>query len=700
MNKPALLDVAGLEVDLRTLDGDVRVVRGVDLSISAGERVALVGESGSGKTITSLALMGLLPSARARVRAVRIHLGERDLLNASEKVMRRVRGVEMGMVFQDPMTSLNPSLSIGEQLVETLAAHRLGRGGDLRARAVELLELVAIPDARRRLGAYPHELSGGMRQRVMLAMTLGLRPRLLIADEPSTALDVTIQAQILDLVRNLTSELGSALLLITHDLGVVAGVADRMYVMYAGRIVERGSVDRVFLEPRHPYTAALLRAMPRVDSDRHLPLAIPGAPPSPTSVHEGCPFAPRCDYADDVCWVKNPQLDPIDHDPGRAAACWFPERVTGSRATRPPESQEIESRPALITINDLRVHLIPSRGLFGRVRAAPVRAIDGVNLTINRGETLGLVGESGSGKTTLARAIIGLVEPTSGQIALDGQRLPARGRRTELYRRMQMIFQDPYSSLDPRMTIEEIIAEPLVIHRVGSRDARRRRISELIALVGIPEEALRRHPHEFSGGQRQRIGIARAIALEPELILADEPVSALDVSIQAQVLELLQRLQERLGLTYLFVAHDLAVIRSVSDRIAVMYLGRVVELAPSRDIYAAPAHPYTVALLSAAPVPDPAVERVRRRIILRGDLPSPSSPPPGCRFHTRCWLFERLGKPERCRSEEPVARDLHGHRVECHFAEETGKAVAAPVATIANDSSPAPRNLFGSEATS
>ena len=695
-----LLSVQDLAVRFHTHDGEVHAVNGVSFDLERGERVGVVGESGCGKSVTSLALMRLLPRPAGRIDAGRVLLDGHDLLSKSEADMRAIRGNSIAMIFQDPMTSLNPVLTIEEQMVETLRAHRQMTSDQARRETVELLGRVGIPHPAERLASYPHQFSGGMRQRVMIAMALSLKPQLLIADEPTTALDVSIQAQVLELMRELTNESGTALMLITHNLGVVANMVQRVNVMYAGTIVEAGTTDEILTRPAHPYTIGLLHSVPRLDAPagtRRIP--IEGAPPDLRRPLTGCPFAPRCAWQIDRCRVETPPLlvvgsaTAIEHSgTAHRLACHNPPTPGDAEAGRPlGRDPGAVSRPgparakeagvspppsedALLRVDDLEVHFPSDRGVFSR-RADPVRAVDGLSFALRRGETLGLVGESGSGKSTTGRAVLRIVDPTNGRIHLDGVDVTAvKGSElTRVRRRMQMIFQDPYASLNPRSTVADIVREPLAIHRLGSRREQRDRARELLDLVGINPRYGDRYPHEFSGGQRQRVGIARALALDPEVIVADEPISALDVSMQAQILNLMEELQARLGLTYLFISHDLSVVRDVSDRTAVMYLGRIVELAPARALSEEPLHPYTVALLSAVPVPDPVVERRRNRIILAGDVPSAVTPPTGCRFHTRCWLRQQLGRPERCTTEDPALRTLTPHhQVACHFAEELG----------------------------
>jgi peptide/nickel transport system ATP-binding protein len=666
-----VLSVRGLRTRFHTPDGVVHAVNGVDLDVRPGETLAIVGESGSGKSVSMLSVMGLVPTPPAEVSGSVVFDG-RELVGLKSQELRSLRGNEMAMVFQDPMSSLNPVHSVGSQIGEALRIHRGAGAREAREAALEMLQRVGIPDPRRRIDDYPHQFSGGMRQRVMIAMALACGPKLLIADEPTTALDVTIQAQIVDLVRDLRRDFGMAVVWITHDLGVVADLADRVAVMYAGRVVEQGTVDEIYASTRHPYTMGLLRSVPRLGETVPVKLEeIPGAPPDMRHDVAHCAFAPRCPFADHQSMAARPPLEAADQ-PDHLVACWhWRELAAAGVADRPlPELQQrtAATTEPLLEVRDLRTHFPIHRGIFGR-QAGVVRAVDGVDLSIPAGTTLGLVGESGCGKTTLGRTVMRLETPTAGQLRFDGADI-TRASGSELRavrRRMQMIFQDPYSSMNPGMRVGDIVAEPLRIHRLGNRREISERVGELLQRVGLTEGSAARYPHEFSGGQRQRIVIARALALGPSLIVCDEPVSALDVSVQAQIINLLGDLQRDLGVTYLFIAHDLAVVKHISHEVAVMYLGKVVERAPRDAIYARPLHPYTDALLKSVPEPDPGEARRRERRVLQGDLPSPANPPSGCRFNTRC----PMAREGICNVEEPPLRELEPHHfVACHFAEE------------------------------
>jgi len=647
-----LLSVEGLCVEFATSRGTLRAVDGVSWSIRPGEILALVGESGCGKSVSALAIMRLLAKPAGRVAGGRIMFEGRDLLSLPEGDMREIRGRDIAMIFQEPMTSLNPVLTIGLQIMEPLTIHLGMSEEQARARAVELLGLVGIPDAERRLEQYPHQFSGGMRQRVMIAIGLACNPKLIIADEPTTALDVTIQAQILELMKDLASRLNIALVVITHNLGIVARYADRVAVMYAGRKVEEAEAGALFATPRHPYSAGLLASVPRLDRPRAERLeTIEGLPPNLLTPPQGCRFAPRCPHRAPVC---DADPVPVEKD-GRYVACHRVDEIVRVAAVIRPLPPPDKSAPALLTVRGLKKHFRISTGTLGTSHAT-IRAVEDVSFTVPKGQTLGLVGESGCGKTTVGRTILRLEEATGGTIDFDGVDITHAGRAEmkALRRRIQVIFQDPFSSLNPRMTIGGIIQEALLVHkRVPNARTARERTGELLVRVGLFAEMAERYPHQLSGGQRQRVGIARALAMEPDFIVCDEPVSALDVSIQGQIINLLDGLQRDLGLTYLFIAHDLAVVRHISHRIVVMYLGRVMEMADRDDLYAAPLHPYTKALLDAAPIPDPVVERARAPRALGGEIPSPLSPPSGCVFHTRCPLASA-----ECRAEIPALREV------------------------------------------
>jgi peptide/nickel transport system ATP-binding protein len=668
----SLLQVEDLHVHFDTSRGVVRAVEGVSYTIQPGEIVALVGESGCGKSVSALSIMRLLAKPAGRVARGRILFEGRDLLTLPEPDMRAIRGRDISMIFQEPMTSLNPVLNIGAQVMEPLQIHLGMSDKEARERAVELLQLVGITDGERRLAQYPHQFSGGMRQRVMIAIGLACNPKLIIADEPTTALDVTIQAQILELMKDLSRRLNIALLVITHNLGIVARYADRVNVMYAARIVEEGTAEQIFTSPRHPYTVGLLRSVPRLDRPKEQKLeTIEGLPPNLLDPPKTCRFAPRCPHRIAVCDIDPPLFE--TDSPGHRSACHRAmELETLGRETPKRAPEAVQSRPAdgasaLLSVRGLTKHFeVHGRGLTGG--KAVVRAAEDVSFDIARGQTLGLVGESGCGKTTVGRLILKLEEATSGEILFSGHDVvKASGPEMKRLRtQIQVIFQDPFSSLNPRMTVGQIIAEPMQVYKIADRKRARDRVAELLEQVGLYAYMAERYPHQLSGGQRQRVGIARALAMNPAFIVCDEPVSALDVSIQGQIINLLEELQERLGLTYLFIAHDLAVVRHISHRVVVMYLGRVMEVADRDDLYAKPLNPYTQALLDAAPVPDPVVERARSPRALRGELPSPLNPPAGCVFSSRCPYAI-----DACRAQMPPLVELRpNHFVACIRAHE------------------------------
>ncbi len=670
----ALLEVRDLVTHFNTPGGTVHAVNGVSFTVREGEILALVGESGCGKSVSMLSVMGLIPQPPGKIISGRILFGGQDLLTLNARQMQEIRGKDIAMVFQDPMSSLNPVLTVGNQIVEAIRLHNQVSSGVARRRAVELLDIVGIPEASARADDYPHQFSGGMRQRVMIAMALSCGPKLLIADEPTTALDVTIQAQIVELVEQLQAEFGMAVIWITHDLGLVANLADRVAVMYAGHIVEQGQVQDIYARPRHPYTRGLLGSVPQLSEEVPEALQeIAGAPPDLIQEPIGCAFAPRCGHVTDLCLESTPRLTPTDIR-GLSSACFHWEALIepGEISVIATEGEPGDGsgtrkngREHIVQIQSLKTHFDIRRGILRR-KVGVVRAVDGVDLEIRYGETLGLVGESGCGKTTLGRSLLRLYKPTAGSIKFNGQDITAidQNQMRSVRRQMQMIFQDPYSSMNPGMRIWQIIGEPLRVHGLANTQEIKARVAELLEQVGLNTIYMDRYPHEFSGGQRQRIVVARALSLSPEFIICDEPVSSLDVSVQAQIINLLADLQQEFGLTYLFIAHDLAVVRHISDRVAVMYLGKIVELSDRDRLFAAPHHPYTKALLSAVPVPDPAISGLQQKTVLEGDLPSPASPPSGCRFHTRCPIAE-MG---HCDVVEPQFREVEpGRWVACHL---------------------------------
>src|SRR6516165_3159412 len=653
-----LLCVEGLRTYFDLRHGTVKAVDGVSFTLASHETLAIVGESGCGKTITALSLMRLVPDPPGRIVGGKVELTGTDLLRLSDDEMRAVRGKDIAMIFQEPMTSLNPLLTIGGQIAEAALLHEKINRREAWEKAVAMLRLTRIPEPEQRAHEYPHQLSGGMRQRAMIAMALACNPKVLIADEPTTALDVTIQAQILEIILDLQRKLGTAVILITHDLGVVAETAQRVIVMYAGRKVEEAPVDELFARPQHPYTRGLIGSIPRLPS--MLARSWIGsndcrrfrAQFRDWRICRTAVLSRRGVHMHRIVAARNIRLTKKSLPAiGRPVGA----RAKSTRMAMPDQS-------AVLEVCDLKKYFPIRSGLLQRSRGT-VFAVDGVSFTIAPGETLGLVGESGCGKSTVGRAVTRLIEPTAGNIRISGKDISALSK-TELrpYRReMQIIFQDPFSSLDPRMTAGDIVAEPLRVHKVASGRAVRDRVAALFERVGLRRAQMDNYPHQFSGGQRQRIGIARALALQPKLIVGDEPVSALDVSIQAQVLNLMMDLQRELKLAYLFISHNLAVVEHISHRIAVMYLGRIVEYTDKHTLFTRALHPYTEQLLLAVPIPDPRVKRPKR--VLQGDVPSPINPPQGCHFHTRCPYAV-----ERCRLEVPALREVRsGQLVACHL---------------------------------
>jgi len=765
----ALLEINDLTTDIRLSKSVVHALDHVSLHVDAGECLGLVGESGSGKTMTAMSIERLLPPGGSITNGEILFDGE-DLVQMDERRLREIRGGDIGMIFQDPMTSLNPVIPIGDQVAEPLMLHKGMSKSAAMKEVVDMFGLVGIPSPAQRVKDFPHQLSGGQRQRVMIAMALICQPKLLIADEPTTALDVTVQKQILELVARLRAEFHMAMILVTHDLGVIAGSADRVVVMYAGKVAEMADVHTLFAAPKHRYTDALFEALPeRVAGSGERLYSIPGLPPDLTEPPPACRFAPRCRFAVDSCRTQVPPVTTIQtlHGP-QEYACFVPRttplnvpepidlrttvpelarveaaeleegmalslvtddagRHRGAHATEgatrvaqdsaQPQAAEAETpeqtdkeapaqplgvagaAPAKATPSDTRSWVAPTTfipndgvpllhvedvvkdfpvtaGAILRRHVGDISAVSEVTVSIPRGKTLGLVGESGCGKTTLGRMVVGLDVPTSGSILFRGKRISKlRGKEAKEGRRnVQFMFQDSYASLDPRMRVRSILREPLDIQRVGSPKDRNARVDELLAAVGLPARAAERYPHEFSGGQRQRIGLARALALQPGLIVADEPVSALDVSIQAQVLNLMKELQRDRELTYLFISHDLSVVRYLSDVIAVMYLGKMVEVGPAAEIYSHPQHHYTRGLIDTVPIPDPVVERAKAKLGVAGELPSAMNPPSGCRFRTRCPMAQEI-----CAKVVPTLQPGGGTEVQTAeaVAEATAKAAAA-----------------------
>lgn len=678
-----LLEVRNLSVSFPQRGGEtVRAVRDVSYTIHEGEFLGIVGESGSGKSVSSLAILGLLPGT-AQIEG-EILFGGRNLLELDDREFSKIRGTELAIIFQDPLSALTPVYTVGDQISEALLLHdsKLTKKA-AEARAVELLKVVGIPDAERRARAFPHEFSGGMRQRAMIAIAIANDPKLIIADEPTTALDVTIQAQVLEVLEEAKRITGAAVSLITHDLGVVAGHADRVAVMYAGTLVESADVETIFAAPVMPYTVGLLRSVPNIrtaGTERLVPLE--GRPPSLDALPTGCPFAARCPAAIAICHEIEPPLVPAGGGVAHTAACHRSGEIAAGELERAeifprppalPESLLAEtSDEPIVTVSGLKKHFPLYRGGVFRRKVGTVRAVDGVSFELKEGRVLALVGESGCGKTTTILELMELVAPQEGVITFGGTNIAelTSSSRRALRKDIQIVFQDPAAAVDPRLPVSEVITEPLLAQGV-SKGERDRRVYELLELVGLDPAMADRYPHEFSGGQRQRIGIARALSTNPKVLVLDEPVSALDVSIQAGVINLLQDLRDRLGLSMIFVAHDLAVVRQLADDVGVMYLGRIIESGPIADVFDTPRHPYTQALMSAAPIPDPVIERTREKVLLDGDLPSPATQIDGCRFRTRCPLYRLLDEDaqELCNTEYPALTRHGGSEVACHHVE-------------------------------
>jgi len=667
-----LIRVADLRVSFETKNLTTYAVRGVSFDLNPGERLALVGESGSGKTATAMAILGLLPETAKVTGSIRLR--DTELTELSDRGMSALRGKEIGAIFQDPVASLDPLMKIKKQVAESLIVHGLASRESGYQRAADLLAAVKVTDPLRRMNQYPHELSGGMNQRVTIGGAIACRPALLIADEPTTALDTTTQGAIMKLLDGLIEERGTALIIISHDIALVRSFADRVAVMYAGEIVEMGNVEAVFRNPSHPYTRGLLDSAPSIT--RRGPVTwIPGTLPPATELKRGCAFQPRCPVGKDevICISSMPSLEPMGSVGAHVAACHFPDRAKAAPTGRRHRehvmngdargSDEVRpSKQQAVSVADLTKHFSHARDGGGLIRA-----VDGVSFSVDRGETFALVGESGSGKTTIARMLAGLAAPTGGSTTVAGRELLAgQGREARAMRqRIQMVFQVPGESLNPRMRIRDILLEPLKISASIGAEEQRSRSEHLIKRVGLDVSALDKHPHEFSGGQQQRIAIARALIAEPDLIVCDEPVTALDVSIRGQIMALLSEIQREIGVAYLFIAHDLAVVSQIAHRVGVLYLGKLVEVASAQTFFDGPRHPYSRALLDSVPT----VESAFAAPVLVGEIPSAASPPSGCRFHTRCPKVQEL-----CTRVEPLPQFTGEAMIACHFPEQ----VAAP----------------------
>ncbi len=665
------LVVEGLTVSFEKEDGIFKPVRDVSLSTTPGQTLCIVGESGCGKSLTSLAVMGLLPRA-AKVTADRLSFNGADLLDISPRRLAQIRGDRISMIFQDPMSSLHPTFTIGNQMIEIMRQHRKVSRAQARERAVDLLERVGITAAGQRLGQYPHQLSGGLRQRVMIAMMLMCEPDLIVADEPTTALDVTIQAQILALLKDLQKQFGLTLVLITHDMGIVARTADEVAVMYAGQVVERGTASQVISAPLHPYTRALMDCLP-----------VPGTQPRgthlgsiPATVQQiygdpkACLFANRCAHAHAAC--RAGPVGETSPGEGRSWRCVLDPKALPSRraaaaiATDARETASGEVGENVMELRGVDQTFWVRRGLFGEARR--LAAVSDVSLELKRGEVLGLVGESGCGKSTLARLLLGLNRPDAGDVLLDGKSIAQADQRV-IARRIQPIFQDPYSSLNPRKTVGEIVSLPLSVHKVGDRREWKGKVEEQLERVGLPGRFIHSYPNQLSGGQRQRVSIARALIMRPEIVVCDEPTSALDVSVQAQIINLLIDLQKEFTLSYIFISHNLAVVEHLANRVAVMYLGRIVELTDTATLFDRPRHPYSQALLKSVLTPEPG--RGIPESTVGAGFPNPLDPPSGCAFHPRCPFAV-----DRCRRERPALQTDATGAVACHRAGDPELAMA------------------------
>lgn len=683
IDESPLLRVSGLRTVFHTEEADVVASNRVSFTLNEGETMGIVGESGAGKSVTARAILRLISSPGEITDGQIIFDGE-DLLEKSDADMRDIRGNRIALIPQDPMTALNPVLTVGEQIIETILRHQDVTKQAARDIAIDTMQEVGIPDAADRIDDYPHEFSGGMRQRVLVAIGFSCEPDLIIADEPTTALDVTTQAKILDLLNELQEAENTAVLLITHNLGVVAQTCDRVGVMYAGNLVETADIDDLFERPRHPYTRALIDSIPEVDTEYDTLPTLDGAMPDLGNLPDGCNFAPRCEFATEACRSDDdPELLSTSESTSRVA-CIHAEDLDLSESRDVPsngtKATVDRSGTPLFEVDGLKKHFSAGEGIFGGVTITrergglpsvdrkQVKAVDGVSFDIYPGETVGLVGESGCGKSTVARSSLKLLDPTAGEIKFDGRSLNDLGRSEmrSLRKEMQMIFQDPQSSLNPRKTVGQIIGRAMEKHDIATGERKRSRVRDLLERVGLAGVDASKYPHEFSGGQQQRVAIAHALAVEPKLIVADEPVSALDVSVQAQILNLLGEIQEEENIAYLVISHNIGVVRHICDRVAIMYLGKIVENGTIEDVFSPPYHPYTESLLSAVPHANP--NRRTNRILLEGSVPSPINPPTGCSFHTRCP--KKIGK--QCERDEPaLTSENEGiHQISCHLSRE------------------------------
>jgi peptide/nickel transport system ATP-binding protein len=685
-----IFQAKNLEIKYHTRQATLTALRNVNFEVKSGQIVGLVGESGCGKSTIASAVIRLLPP-NGEISAGEMLFKGRDLLHMNENEMRQTRGRDISMIFQDPMTSLNPVFSIEQQMVDLILAHPpkdqpISRS-EAHERAIYMLNRVGIPDAARRIKNFPHQFSGGMRQRIMIASALQSNPSLLIADEPTSALDVTLEAQIADLIRELRDELQTSILYITHDLGIVAQLCDHVVVLYAGNVVETGNIFSVFKNPLHPYTRALLRSHPSHQTQAVRLITIRGRVPSLKDLPLGCKFAPRCDLAQEICFTQEPSLFQVDKQTVLCHA-YHP-----NWKGKPPETlyvgvgqpaqintseekygQTQDSTEQVVHTEKVKVYFKDAVGWLGKMlgeKEGLVRAVDGVDVAVYRGESLALVGESGCGKTTLGRTILRLEQPTDGNVSVDGNNITAlaQSKIRPLRAQMQMIFQDPISSLSPRKTVAGLLLEPFKIHKIPVDKSKK--VDELLEMVGLSSEQADKYPHQLSGGQARRVGIARALALQPSVLIADEPTAGLDVSVAAGILNLMKDLRKTLGLTYILITHNLNIISFIADRVAVMYLGKLVEVGETATLFMQPKHPYTEALMSAVALPDPELRETRKRIVLKGEIPSPRNPPSGCPFHPRCRY-----RDEHCVTEPPLLREYldNSHLVACHFPERIGES--------------------------
>lgn len=696
MTKSTLLDVDELRTEFNTEDGTVVASNDISLSLKKGETVGLVGESGAGKSVTTRSLLRLIEPP-GEITNGEIKYDSQNLLDISDVQMQKIRGNKIAYIPQDPLSALNPVLKTGEQIIETIIEHKGISRKEARDQAIDAMEEVGIPNAADRVDDYPHEFSGGMRQRVLIAIALSCDPDILIADEPTTALDVTTEAKVLELLTELQEDRELGILLITHDLGVVAQTCDWVNVMYAGNIVEKAPLETLFSDPQHPYTRALIDAIPSISADHDRLWTLPGSMPDLTQLPDGCNFADRCEYATEECRKGgDPPLIQASNEQSETACLRAKEidlstssdvddgtdREADPKDLEKPRNEEIDNRQVILEVNNLKKHFSAGSGILDGIsingsdggipslEKEHVRAVDGVSFKIHSGETLGLVGESGCGKSTVAESVLQLESPTSGEVYFKDKPLHEFGNRKirSLRKDMQMVFQDPQGSLNPRKTVGSIIGRAMKKHNIASGQEAREKTRSLLERVGLSADSIDQYPHEFSGGQQQRIAIAHALAVEPELIVCDEPVSALDVSVQAQILNLLSDLQDEFQIAYLFISHNMSVVKHISDRIAVMYLGKIVESGSTDDVFSPPYHPYTESLLSAVPEADPTSDL--ERILLDGTVPSPRNPPKGCAFHTRCP--KKIG--DECENIQPQLETKLGknadHEIACHLSTE------------------------------